>query len=204
MTATGKRATKSVAPSARRNSSEGCVADRGGRRDVRLQNRRVRPGRTFFLWAAFREERAHHTFEIDTIVILPDHLHCLCLLPENDTRYSMRWSAIKGRFTELYTSPGGAETGRSASRSKRGERGVWQRRFWEHVIRDEIDYERHMDYIHYNPVKHELVRCPHEWSHSSFAKWVRQGAYDDDWMCRCLGGEVKPPDFGDVEDRAGE
>ena len=135
-----------------------------------------------FLRTAFREERAHHTFEIDAIVILPDHLHCLWVLPENDTRFSMRWSAIKGRFTALFLSAGGTETGRSESRRKRGERGIWQRRFWEHVIRDEVDYERHLDYIHYNPVKHDLARCPHEWSHSSFAKWVRQGAYDADWM----------------------
>ena len=89
-----------------------------------------------FLRTAFREERAHHTFEIDAIVILPNHLHCLWVLPENDTRFSMRWSAIKGRFTELYLSGGGTETGRSESRRKRGERGVWQRRFWEHRIRD--------------------------------------------------------------------
>ncbi|MCH8992100.1 MAG: transposase [Acidobacteria bacterium] len=125
-------------------------------------------------------------------------------LPPDDTRYSMRWSAIKGRFTDLFLADGGTETQRSASRRKRGERGVWQRRFWDHVIRDDDDYGRHMDYIHYNPVKHGLVRCPHAWPHSSFAKCVRQGAYAADWMCLCTGRPVKPPDFGDVEGRAGE
>lgn len=157
-----------------------------------------------FLRTSFREELAHHSFVIDAIVVLPDHLHCLWTLPTDDTRYSMRWSAIKGRFTDRFLAGGGAETQRSASRRKRGERGVWQRRFWDHVIRDDDDYGRHMDYIHFNPVKHGLVRCPHTWPHSSFAKWVRQAVYAADWVCLCDGRSVKPPDFGNIVGRAGE
>ncbi len=88
---------------------------------------------------------------------------------------------------------------RSASRRKRG-----QRRFWEHVIRNDDDYRRHMDYIHYNPVKHALLRCPHAWPHWSFGKWVRWGEYAVDWMCLCAGRPAKPTDFGDVEGRASE
>ena len=116
-------------------------------------------------------------------------------------------TTIKGRFTDLFLAGGGTETPRSASRRKRGprgQRGVWQRRFWDHVIRDDDDYGRHMDYIHYNSVTPGLVRCPHAWPHSSFAKWVRQGAYAADWMCLCADRPAKPPDFGDVEGRAGE
>jgi len=157
-----------------------------------------------FLRTAFREERDHHPFVIDGIVVLPEHLHCIWTLPADDTRFSMRWSLIKGRFTGLFLANGGTETGRSASRRGRGERGVWQRRFWEHVIRDEDDYGRHMDYIHYNPVKHGLVCCPHGWPHSSFQKWVRQGAYAADWMCVCGGRPLKPPSFADLEGRTGE
>ncbi|GJM25837.1 MAG: hypothetical protein DHS20C16_22520 [Phycisphaerae bacterium] len=78
-----------------------------------------------FLRQAFREEREHHPFEIDAIVVLPDHLHCIWTLPDDDARYSMRWSAIKGRFTELFMASGGLESARSPSRLKRGERGIW-------------------------------------------------------------------------------
>ena len=164
----------------------------------------INPDALGFLRTAFREELAHHPFEMDAVVILPDHLHCLWTLPPDDTRYSMRWSAIKGRFTQLLLSGGGTETPRGDSRRKRAERGVWQRRFWDHVIRDEDDYGRYMDYIHYNPVKHGLVRCPHAWPHSSFIKWVSRRGYTADWLCACVATSVKTPDFGDVEGRAGE
>jgi putative transposase len=156
------------------------------------------------LRTAFADECRHHPFTTGAIVILPDHLHCIWTLPPCDTRFSMRWSAIKGRFSRLFLAGGGTESGRSASRRKRGERGVWQRRFWEHVIRDVADGDRHLDYIHYNPVKHGYVSCPHAWPHSSFQQWVERGVYPTDWMCRCDGREPSPPRFGNVEDRAGE
>lgn len=116
----------------------------------------------------------------------------------------MRWSAIKGRFTELFLSHGGVETGRSGSRRKRIERGVWQRRFWEHVIRDERDFDRHLDYIHFNPVKHGHATCPHAWAYSSFHRWVQTGIFPNDWMCVCQGKPIKLPDFTDFEDLTGE
>jgi putative transposase len=164
----------------------------------------IQPDTLEYLRTAFREEMAHHPFEIDAIAILPDHLHCIWTLPTDDTRYSMRWSAIKGRLTSLFLAGGATETQRSSSRHKRGERGVWQRRFWEHVIRSDDDYERHMDYIHYNPVRHGHASCPHAWAHSSFAKWVSRGVYPADWMCSCQGKTPPPLDFADIENRAGE
>jgi len=91
----------------------------------------------------------------------------------------------------------------SASRMKRGERGVWQRRFWEHLISDQSDFTRHMDYIHYNPVKHGHVKCPHQWEHSSFHRWVREGIYRPDWMCQCRK-DSEIPDFEDIAHLVGE
>lgn len=152
---------------------------------------------------AFREEHEHHPFRIEAAVILPNHLHCIWTLPEGDSRFSMRWGKIKGRFTELFLAAGGSEGLRSASRVKRGERGVWQRRFWDHVIRDDDEYGAYLDYIHYNPVKHGLARCPHAWPYSSFSRWVRAGVYAPDWQCAC-GAVPRPPDFSAIDDRVGE
>jgi putative transposase len=127
--------------------------------------------------------RAERQFEIQAIVLLPEHLHTLWTLPREDTDYSTRWRRIKERFTTAYLAGGGRECEIAASRQKRGERGVWQRRFWEHMIRDEDDFERHFDYIHYNPVKHGLVKCPSEWPFSTFARCVESGIYSPDWGC---------------------
>lgn len=156
------------------------------------------------LRAAFHETMQGHPFTIDAIVILPDHLHAIWTLPAGDTRFGLRWSAVKAAFTRSFLAAGGSEATRNASRCKRGERGVWQRRFWDHVIRDEDDFGCHVDYIHYNPVKHALVRCPHDWPHSSFHGHVRDGTYPSDWMCVCGGRRVRPPDFRALGDRVGE
>jgi putative transposase len=86
-------------------------------------------------------------------VLLPDHFHVLWTLPEGDANFPVRWKLIKWVFTQRYLKAGGGEGSRSISRRKRKERGVWQRRFWEHAIKDEDDMERHFDYIHYNPSK---------------------------------------------------
>ncbi len=153
---------------------------------------------------AFSTVRGRHRFEIDAMVVLPDHVHSLWTLPAADDDFSQRWSLIKRGFTRRFLAAGGLEAARSRSRNVRGERGIWQRRFWDHVIRDDDDYGRHMDYIHYNPVKHGLVCCPHAWAHSSFHKWVRQGVYAADWMCVCAGRRPPAPDFGNLEDLAGE
>ena len=88
-----------------------------------------------------------------------------------------------------------APSGRAASRVKHRDADVWQRRFWEHTIRDESDRARHLDYIHYNPVKHGLATCPHAWPASSFPKWVANGSYERDWCCQCDGRTARPPDF---------
>ena len=112
------------------------------------------------LRAALEAVRAHRPFDIPALVLLPDHLHAIGALPRGDDAYSVRWRRIKERFTERYLDGGGPEAPRSGSRRRRGERGVWRRRFWEHSIDDETDLERHVDYIHYNPVKHGLVACP--------------------------------------------
>jgi putative transposase len=97
----------------------------------------------------FRRVKNDHPFKIDAIVILPDRLHCICTLPAGDADYKTRWTLIKAGFSRAI--PSGEK--RSRSRAKRGERGIWQRRYWEHLIRDDRDYRRHVDYIHWNPVK---------------------------------------------------
>jgi putative transposase len=135
---------------------------------------------------------------LDAIVLLPDHLHTIWTLPDGDSDFSTRWSALKRVFTQSWLGTGGPEQPRSASRRHNRRRGVWQRRFWEHLIRDETDFERHCDYIHYNPVKHGLVRCPHEWPYSSFRRFVRDGRYEADWACACRKPRREPPGMSEI------
>jgi putative transposase len=123
------------------------------------------------LRAAFRYTRHRHPFAIDAIVILPDHLHALWTLPEGDSDFSTRWRLIKTTFSR-----GLPLTERvSPSRSRERERGIWQRRFWEHTVRDSGDFARHADYIHFNPVKHSYVKRAQDWPFSSFHRMVRRG-----------------------------
>ena len=126
---------------------------------------------------AFATVRARHPFALEAIVVLPDHLHCLWRLPPEDSDYGLRWGLIKAAFSRQLN----IVERRSASRSRRGERGIWQRRFWEHWIRDEEDYARHADYIHYNPVKHGWAWSPGSWPHSTFDRFVARGVYAPDW-----------------------
>jgi len=133
------------------------------------------------LRAAFKHARAHYPFETEAICILPDHLHCIWNLPEQDLDYSSRWRAIKSYFTREYLRSGGSQGLRNTSRMKKGEAAVWQRRYWEHAIRDDEDLSRHLDYIHYNPVKHGLVGTPIDWPWSSFHKYVTLGHYEKGW-----------------------
>ncbi|NGY04896.1 REP-associated tyrosine transposase [Solimonas terrae] len=125
----------------------------------------------------FVDVRRAKPFEIDAIVVLPDHLHCIWTLPPGDADFSSRWRAIKASFSSRI------ESGEplSARRQKKGERGIWQRRFWEHAIRDEADFDRHVDYIHFNPVKHGYVANVVDWPHSSFHRHVRRGVCSPDW-----------------------
>ncbi len=102
----------------------------------------------------FRKIKSEHPFEIDAMVVLPEHLHCIWTLPPDDADYKTRWALIKAGFSRVM--PAGER--RSTSRIERGERGIWQRRYWEHLIRDDQDFERHVDYIHWDPVKHGWVR----------------------------------------------
>lgn len=119
-------------------------------------------------------------FEMEAWVILPDHLHCIWSLPEGDADYSRRWALIKLQFTKAMGSSLSLRE-RSASRIKRHEGAIWQRRFWEHQIRDAGDFEAHVHYIHFNAVRHGLVRKPVDWPHSSFQRFVKKGVYRSDW-----------------------
>ncbi len=129
------------------------------------------------LRAVFQEVRSRHPFQIDAIVILPDHLHAIWTLPVYDKDFSTRWMLIKSGFSRRL--PTGES--RNKSRAGKGERGIWQRRFWEHLLRDENDYEKHVDYIHYNPVKHGYVVRPVDWPHSSIHRFIIEGIVSPDW-----------------------
>lgn len=140
---------------------------------------------------AFQAVRRQHPFLINAIVILPEHLHCLWQLPANDVNFSTRWRLIKGHFSRRI--PVGERI--SSSRHRKGERGIWQRRYWGHVIRSEEDLRQHLDYIHFNPVKHGHVARVADWPYSSFHRHVACGLYPVDWaapseaMNAVLGGE---------------
>lgn len=116
-------------------------------------------------------------FHIDAWVVLPDHMHAVWTLPQGDSDYSSRWRDIKKRFSKSL--PFNEEL--SLVRKKNSERGIWQRRFWEHTIKDERDYRHHIDYVHVNPFKHGLVDRVVDWPYSSFHRAVKQGIYDPSW-----------------------
>jgi putative transposase len=128
------------------------------------------------LRAAFRVTRKERPFSIDAIVILPDHLHAMFTLPPGDADFSGRWRRIKSLYSRQVVA-----RGLSVERNNKGEYALWQRRFWEHTIRDEMDFARHADYIHYNPVKHGLVSQVAQWPYSSFHRYVRQEILPPDW-----------------------
>jgi len=129
------------------------------------------------LSACVAAERARRTFAIRAWVVLPEHMHWIWTLPVGDADFPTRWRRIKTDFSRALA----RTEQRSAARVSRGERGIWQRRYWEHQIRDEVDYSRHLDYIHHNPVKHGWARSPALWPHSSFAEMVARGVYPGDW-----------------------
>lgn len=147
-----------------------------------------------------RECQQQWPFEIDAIVLLPDHLHAIWTLPAGDHNYSARWSVIKKTFTTRFLAAGGQDAEVSAGKQDEHRRGIWQRRFWEHAIEDEDDYQTHFDYIHYNPVKHNLAECPADWKWSSFHRWVKAGVYPKDWAC----SNGPPPDIATTEVDFGE
>ncbi|GGE50066.1 REP-associated tyrosine transposase [Actibacterium pelagium] len=133
---------------------------------------------------AFFRTYSERPFHCDAFVVLPDHLHAVWTLPEGDADFSTRWRLIKARFSRSLLEEMGAEHpsyGRSASKVEKGEVGIWQRRFWEHMIRDEADYRAHVEYCWGNPVKHGLVERPADWVFSSIHRDVRLGLVPDDW-----------------------
>ncbi len=144
------------------------------------------------LRTAFRYTRMRHPFTVKAIVVLPEHLHAIWTLPEGDADFALRWRLIKSAFARGL--PKGEPV--SASRADRGERGIWQRRYWEHTLRDESDFARHAHYIHFNPVKHGHVGRVADWPYSSFHRMVRLGVYPDDWAGD--GWAHKGAEFGEA------
>jgi len=171
--------------------------------------RAIIPGGTFFFTVAianrsddllvrevdrlrrvYRSAQARYSFETIAICILPDHLHAVWSLPKGDTDFPLRWSLIKSGFSRgLCVTPP-----RSARHVVKREKGIWQRRYWEHAIRDDLDLVRHVDYIHFNPVKHGLVARVRDWPHSSFHQDGARGDLPEDW-----GG-----DMGEISGAFGE
>jgi putative transposase len=141
------------------------------------RNNRLLVERFDDLREAFNYVRGRHPYRTDALVVLPDHLHCIWTLPPGDTNFSTRWGLIKARFSRAIDKG----ERRSASRLARAERGLWQRRFWEHLIRDQDDFNRHVDYIHWNPVKHGWVQRVRDWRNSTFHEYVKRGVYTVDW-----------------------
>jgi len=135
--------------------------------------------------------RMDRPFRIDAWVVLPDHMHCVWTLPPDDADFSGRWRAIKTLFSQSIP----ATEYRSASRIARNERGIWQRRFWEHTVRDQQDYRRHVDYVHFNPVRHGFVQTAAAWPFSSFHSAVAAGDYPAEWG----GCEDQPGLWGERE-----
>ena len=126
---------------------------------------------------AYQRANALHPFNTIAICILPYHLHAIWQMPADNGDYALRWRMIKSQFSRNFS----ANEQRSNSKIKHREKGIWQRRYWEHQIRDDVDMQRHVDYIHYNPVKHGLVSKVKDWPHSTFHKHVAQGLVDESW-----------------------
>jgi putative transposase len=145
------------------------------------------------LKSAIKEIRKSDPFDIGAIVILPEHLHLMMQLPEGDANYSARISKIKKNFGKQYIEKNLSNQFLTDSASKRNERGIWQRRFWEHRIKSYEDYVAHLNYIHYNPVKHKLVQGVADWKWSTSHRFLKNGFYDIDW------GKIAPNDISGAE-----
>lgn len=150
----------------------------------------------------FREAKVRWPFEMNAVVLLRDHLHAIWTLPRDDADYSLRWAWIKKEFAKRWLEREGVDGAVSEGRLREVRRGVWQPRFWEHTIADETDFERHFDYIHYNPVKNQFVQCPRDWPVSSFHCWVKAGIYPENWACSNASGRAML--FSDIKTSVGE
>ena len=133
-----------------------------------------------------------YPFEQIAYCILPDHIHCIWKLPDGDDDYSMRWQLIKARFSRKFLQRSDLEGKISESRKRKRERGIWQRRFWEHTIRDDNDLAMHINYIHFNPIKHVLVKKLSDWRWSSYNDYLNAGYYAESW------GEIEPKGIGNL------
>ena len=170
---------------------------------VRYRRNRLEGGKSFFtltladrrstvlvdqigaLRAAFRATRQERPFGLNAVVILPDHLHAILTLPDGDADFPGRWRRIKGHFSTNLL-----DAGIEIRRHPNGELALWQPRYWEHTIRDDNDFARHVDYIHFNPVKHGTVKRARDWPFSSFHLYVRRGTLPEDWA-----GEIEEGTF---------
>jgi len=139
-----------------------------------------------------QEVRQRHPFTINAWVLLPEHMHCIWTLPKGSLDFSVRWNLIKSGFSRRAKSLYHVDEWMNDSKQKRRETTIWQRRFWEHQIRSEEEYQVYMDYTHFNPVKHGLVKRVEDWPHSTFHRYVKLGIYPENW-----GGEIDGmPDHG--------
>ncbi|HZV65617.1 MAG TPA: transposase [Telluria sp.] len=143
----------------------------------------------FALRRAIQNVRSTHPFAIDAWVLLPDHLHCIWTMPDKDSNFSRRWMSIKQRVS-IECRNYRVEALLAPSRRKHHESTIWQRRFWEHQIRDERDFERHMEYVHFNPVRHGLARTAVDWPYSTFHRYVRDEYYPSDWAGSVEAGKL--------------
>ncbi len=134
-----------------------------------------------------KEVKQRYPFTIDAWILLPDHLHSIWTLPPGDNDYPKRWGMIKAGFSKQAKSIFHRQEWMNETKTQRRESTIWQRRYWEHQIRNEDDYRRHMDYLHYNPVKHRLARRTIDWPHSTFHRYVKKGVYSEDWC-----GTIEP------------
>jgi putative transposase len=136
------------------------------------------PNNIGLLRESIRHVKQRHPFTIDAFVLLPEHIHCIWTLPKDDHDFSTRWRLIKGFFSRHYEY---RDDEFKASQIRKKEQAIWQPRFWEHFIRDEKDFINHVEYIHYNPVKHGLAKAPRDWEYSSFHRYVEKGIYEHEW-----------------------
>jgi putative transposase len=150
------------------------------------------------LRSALKTVATDYPFEIVAVVLLPDHWHSVWTLPSGDDRYPLRWMRIKEEFTNAWLASGGDEATQSRSRVRQRYRGVWQKRYWEHTVRDEPDLERCVDYIHWNPRKHNLVSRVRDWKWSSFHRFVRRGEYDINWGASDPTPNWNEPEWGEA------
>ena len=136
--------------------------------------------------------KKQHPFQLDAMVVLPEHLHAILTLPINDNDFANRWMLIKSGFSRQLPK----RERINDSRKSKGERGIWQRRYWEHLVRDELDFERHVDYIHHNPVKHGYVNQAVDWPYSTIHEYITKGILVKNWAYEETGNEIE---FGETK-----